>query len=993
MHKDGWSKAISAAADPARVQAFRERLKSTVAAPVLAAAGPELARILSALVAGSQFAADTLARHPEWLTLPWCDVEYLANPRKKQGLVHEAEAALRPLLTAKDYAGLLRWLRHFKQRESIRIAARDLARLGATPEIILEISNLADVCLEWVWRALYVQLTERWGTPWHRDAEGQWQPTPACVLGLGKLGGQELNYSSDVDVIFVYEEEGHLFRQPPTARDTAGTGLANHQFFTRLAEAYTAEVGRVAPEGRLYRIDLRLRPEGNSGPLARSLGGYENYYWQWGQTWERMMLIKARGVAGDVNLAGEFQEMAQPFRFPRSLGERVFREVAAMKQRIETEVVKSGELERNVKLGRGGIREIEFVAQTLQVIHGGKIPFLQGRQTLEILNKLVQYKLLEEADAKGLAEAYSFLRDVEHRLQMEADMQTHTVPEDAPTRQRLARLMGFKTAALFERAWQGHTQRVRAVYAQVLGATAAPESHGMPGDFEQDKAAWIAWLERHSFRDPAQAWRLLYEFVHGPGYIHVSSRTIELARELLPRFFARCPRDGAPPAKPAKEAKDPAPPTKETPWLSDPDRVLARLDSYLAAYGARATLFESWSANPSLFELFVLLFDRSEFLAEIAIRVPDLVDDLELSGRLRRSKTTEETLRDLSYGLKDANQHQWLRRYYQAEFLRLGLRGILDLANFEQNTRELTALADACLQYALEVVLRKKRLKKAPFAIIGLGKLGGEELTYGSDLDLVFVSGNKAGDARALGGLAAQLMDLLSAKTEDGAVFETDARLRPDGEKGLLVSPLSVCEEYYCQRAMLWEIQTLTRARFIAGNAEVGRQFMALAAAVTNFQKPALTVQARTPDWRQVIAKMRHRIETERVPAGRQPLALKTGAGGLMDAEFIAQTLCLAHGWHEPNTLRALQRAQAEGALPEPGATQLIANYRLLWRMECILRRWSYEGESEFPQDAAPQYRVAIRCGYATAEELLAQAAAARQAIRAVYQQFMPGVK
>jgi [glutamine synthetase] adenylyltransferase / [glutamine synthetase]-adenylyl-L-tyrosine phosphorylase len=988
MQKNEWSQVISSSAEPARVKAFLARLEATSAASFLTAASPQKARVISSLVAGSQAAAETLAQHPEWLALPWSEPEYLAHPRQKQGLLREIEPELGRLLAAKDYAGTLRYLRQFKQQEMIRIAARDLARLGNTPEIIGEISNVADVCLEWVWRTLFAQLTERWGTPWHRDAEGHWRPTPFCVMGLGKLGGQELNYSSDVDVIFVYEEEGFLFRRPPAAREAGGTGLTNHQFFTRFAEAFMAEVGRMAPEGRLFRIDLRLRPEGNAGPLARSLGSYENYYWQWGQTWERMMLIKARGVAGDVNLAGEFLEMAQPFRFPRSLGERVFREVAAMKRRIEAEVIKSGELDRNVKLGRGGIREIEFIAQTLQVIHAGKTPFLQGGQTLEVLEKLVQYRFLEPGEARGLAAAYVFLRDVEHRLQMEADRQTHTVPEDAAARARLARLMGFDTVAAFEAAWRAHSRQVRQVYDQVLGTEASPAADGLPGDFEQDKEAWLSWLAGHSFSDPAQAWRLLYEFVHGPGYIHVSPHTVELARELLPKIFARCPVKGK--AAPAADLDSPDGEAARARVLSDPDRVLARLDSYISAYGARATLFELWTANHSLFELLILLFDRSEFLAEIAVRSPELVDDLELSGRLRRVKSAEETLRDLRYGLADADQHQWMRRYYQAEFLRLGLRSILGLTDFEQNIRELTALADACLQYALEVVLRRHRLKKAPFAIIGLGKLGGEELTYGSDLDLLFVSGAQSKNARALGVLAAQIMDLLSAKTEHGAIFETDARLRPDGEKGLLVSPLPVCEEYYRNRAMLWEIQTLTRARWVAGHAEIGRKFMALAGELADFKTARQPVAARTPGWRQGIAKMRHRIETERVPAGRQHLAFKTGAGGLMDAEFIAQTLCLEQGWHEPNTLRALRRAQAEGKLSEPGVSTLITNYRRLWRIECVLRRWSYLGESELPAEAAPQRRVAIRCGYEDAEALLAAVAACRGAIRGVYSRVLP---
>ena len=271
-------------------------------------------------------------------------------------------------------------------------------------------------------------------------------------------------------------------------------------------------------EGRLYRIDLRLRPEGDAGPLARSLASYENYYAQWGQTWERMMLIKARCVAGDTALGGEFLEMAQPFRFPRSLGEGVLREVAAMKDRIEKEVVKAGELDRNVKLGRGGIREIEFVAQTLQLLHAGRLPFLQGAQTLPVLEKLVDYDLLDRGDARALGAAYGFLRDVEHRLQMEDDRQTHTIPDAHAARKRLAALMGFDTLKKFEAARKNHARAVRRVYDRLLRQDQPEARVALPRHLEGAETEWKKILAENSFREVDRSIRLLREFAHGPGY-------------------------------------------------------------------------------------------------------------------------------------------------------------------------------------------------------------------------------------------------------------------------------------------------------------------------------------------------------------------------------------------------------------------------------------------------------------------------------------------
>jgi glutamate-ammonia-ligase adenylyltransferase len=424
--------------------------------------------------------------------------------------------------------------------------------------------------------------------------------------------------------------------------------------------------------------------------------------------------------------------------------------------------------------------------------------------------------------------------------------------------------------------------------------------------------------------------------------------------------------------------------------LSDPDRVVTRLDSFINAYGARATLFELWNRNPAIFELLALLFDRSEFLAELAIRTPDLVDELVISGRLRQRKSAEETLRDLRHGLADEDQRLWLRRYHQAELMRIGLRDILGLADFEQYLTELSGLADACLQYALEVVLRKHKIKTPPFVVIGLGKLGGAEIDYGSDLDVVFVADSKAKNLPALGRLALEVLDLLSARTEQGVVFRTDARLRPDGEKGLLVNSLSACEEYYRQRGQLWEIQSLTRIRPVAGDVKLGAQFQILAATLTNFSRPALPLAAYGADWKEKIHQMRMRIEKERTPSGKDDLAIKTGQGGLMDAEFIAQALCLDHGWHEANTLQALERGRAAAVLPE--AEKLIENYRHLRRLEGILRRWSYEGETVLPDDPEPYYRVSVRGGFATPGAFRAALAGWRSAIREVYLKvFQPG--
>ncbi len=970
-------------ADPGRARHFLDALAETSARDELERVTSGQAGLLATLFAGSESLSTLLVAHPDWLE--FVEPEDLKFPRRKQGMRNEVKGWLKPLLEKGDSATALARVREFKERERLRIALRDLGRLGQTMVITQELSDLADVCLDTVWQVCLRQMLQRYGQPYHQDAAGRWQTTSACVFGMGKLGGQELNYSSDVDVIFAYSEEGGVFKEPPAKGKTPRPVLTNHQFFNRLAEAFAAEVGRMTEQGMLYRIDLRLRPEGDTGPLSRSLAGYENYYAQWGQTWERMMLLKARGVAGDESLAAEFLEMIQPFRYPRSINENVLREVGAMKDRIENEVVKPGELDRNVKLGRGGIREVEFIVQSLQLLHAGRQPFLQGAQTLPCLEKLVQYGLMAVQDSQALREAYCFLRDVEHRVQMEADRQTHIIPSEPGAQDRLARLMNLSSFKEFDRVRQAHTGAVRRIFHRLF-RTESPvtaEESAFPRQFAGREAEWKTILEAHGFKDVEKAFRVLREFVEGPGYLHVSVRTGELAWQLVPRLFALCP-GGKP-----KPGSDPTGARLTQPPLSDPDRVVTRLDSFILAYGARATLFELWSDTPGIFELLLLLFDRSEFLAELAIRPPDLVDALVVSGRLRQRKTAEETLRDLRHGLKDEDQSLWLRRYHQAELMRIGLRDILGLADFEQYLTELSALADACLQYALEVLMRKNRLRSPPFVIIGLGKLGGAEIDYGSDLDIVFVAAPGARNLARLSRLAVHVMDLLSARTEHGVVFHTDARLRPDGEKGLLVNSLTGYEDYYRQRAQLWELQTITRTRPVAGDLNVGGQFQRLAATLTDFSQMNQPVAARVPDWKQKIHQMRMRIEKERTPAGKDDLAIKTGAGGLMDAEFLAQALCLSYGWQEANTLRALERGREAGALPD--ADKLIENDRRLRRVEGILRRWSYEGETVLPDEPAPYYRVSVRCGFPTPEAFRQSMAECRRAIREVYNKVLPG--
>lgn len=952
--------------------------------PLLEAMTEGQIRILARVVSSSPFLSEELMLHPEWIKENMFDETELQSPTTLTVLRHDLMEPLMEEVASRDFEAAGRVLRAFKAKQLFRIAVRDLNKMGETESIILELSNLADICLQAVFRLEWLELTEKLGTPYHKNAEGKWVITQFSIIGLGKLGGQELNYSSDVDVIFLYSEEGYVFDQEPEGNKVEEENpLTNHQFFTRLAEQIVEVVSKTTSTGWLYRIDLRLRPDGNAGPLVRSLESFENYYAQWGRTWERMMLIKARYVAGSSSLAADFTEMIQPFRYPRSISEQLPEEVAAVKERIEKEVVRTGELQRNVKLGCGGIREIEFIVQTIQVIDAGKMPYLQGGQTLPMLEKLAAYDRLKTEDSIELIRAYKFYRDVEHRLQMEDNRQTHTIPQSSRGGLRLARLMGFKTVEEFDEQLHQYQQNVRRIFEQVVhkkGVNEEERTGGkLPVDFAESEQMWKELLRLDGFRDPATAFKLIKCFVCGPGYVHVSKRTLELGWKLLPRLLRLCPSRQR--LMPGGEQSCFMANMRT---LSDPDRVLARLDSFIQNYGGRQSLFENWFSSPFTFDLFLLLFDRSEYLAEVAIKTPELIEEILESEQLRRFKDSKEILRDLLYGLRDEDQYEWIRRYHRGELMRIVLRDLLGLSNFEQNQAEINALGDACVEYALRVVMKKFRLQKPPFAVIGMGKFGGCELTYGSDLDILFVCTPRWKGETKVQKMGFLLGNLLSVKTALGNAYKTDSRLRPDGEKGMLVNTLTRYQRYYCYRAQLWEIQSLTRARVICGDVEMGFQFMDMARNLTNFTIPRRKVQAYSEDWMEQIIRMRLKVEKERTPAGKDKLAFKTGVGGLMDVEFLAQMLNMEYGWFQPNTRKALRLAASQDLLSEEDAEILIENFDRLMLLEKVLRRWSYEGESVLPDTPAPLLRVAIRCGFDGIDSFMKALERWRGAIREV---------
>jgi glutamate-ammonia-ligase adenylyltransferase len=854
------------------------------------------------LLSVSSICAARLVRHPG--TLSWiADPGICSEPRSHRAMLTD----LQRTGESSTFSGNFGALRFWKGREMLRIALREVAEVAPLEETTLELSQLAEICLREVYTYWDCDLRSRRGGPNAQFA----------ILGLGKVGGRELNHSSDIDVIFLYEDEGQV-----------SSNFTYHEWFNQLGAKIIETFAAHDPAGALFRIDLRLRPEGTSGPLARSLESMENYYAGFGETWERLALIKARGIAGSRELAYEFLRQHQPFIFPRSPTPDVLEEIAGIKRRIERDIVGHENIGRDVKLGAGGIREIEFVVQALQLLHGARHAFLQETSTLKALPVLAELELLPRAEARVLENGYRFLRRVEHRLQIEAEQQTHTVPEDPEALRRLARSLGFPSSAKFNAALRDEMNQVRTVFRRVISA---------PSGALESTAESL-----HIFRDEKAAAKSLADLAKGPGGFHVAPRTRQVLRNLRPLLFR---------------------------WLehvADPDVALNQFIRFVEAYGLRSMLFELLVVNPKLLELLVKTFDASRHAGDLLIRRPQLLEEITRPGMLDREITVAHHLKRLEALELSAESLDPLRAYRQTQLLRIFLRDVLGIASLASLFAEHSALAEACL-----IFVNRLRGSESDLTIIAMGKFGGSEIGYGADLDVVFVGE----DVRA----AQHLMVAMAQPTAEGSIWTLDARLRPDGEKGILSCSLTAYETYYQTRGQLWEAQALTRARPLAGPLQ--NEFMDLAQRVWRQvgQRPDLFAQ---------IDGMLQRIRRDRGSASDE-LDFKTGTGGVIEAEFLVQALQMRAGVWNPQMMGAPGDLAAKGIMAEADAAALKKDYEYLRSVESVLRRWENKSVSSLPADKTEQEKVALRVGAKSLDAFAKRYREARTAIHVIYSRYL----
>ncbi len=797
-------------------------------------------------------------------------------------------------------------LRSWKGREMTRVALRELANVAPLEETTAELSQIAEICIRRVFEHWNAEFRKRYGSP---NAE-------FAILGLGKLGGGELNHSSDVDLLFLYSEEGQLTPQ-----------FSYHEFFNRLGNKILETFSTPHPEGSLFRVDLRLRPEGSAGPLARSLESMENYYAGFGETWERLALIKARRIAGSRELAYEFLRQHQPFIYPKSATPDFLDEIANIKRRIERDVVGPDKLERDVKLGRGGIREIEFVVQALQLIHGAHHAFLQEASMLKALRALRQLDLLPRDEVLTLDKSYRFLRRIEHRLQIEAEQQTHTVPQEREALQRLALSLRFSSAEEFSAALKQSMRAVRPIFQRIISETAAePPKIGL-----------------QFFSDRKRAAKALADLAQGRASFHIAPRTRQIFRKLRPVLLE---------------------------WLTkaaDPDATLNQFVRFVEAYGLRSLLFELLVANPRLLELLVKAFDASWFGSELLIRQPQLLEEITRGEQLDRPIKLQEHLHELETLDRSRLNLDAVRIYRQTQLLRILLRDVLNLAGLSELQAELSALAEACLLFV------SKFLGNEQLTIIALGKFGGREVSYGADLDVLFVGD----DIRC----AQNLIVTMAQPTAEGNIWVLDARLRPEGEKGPLVCSPETYQSYYTNRAQPWELQALTRARAVTGPLQ--NEFIEMAKHIWRDAGQHVDLHAGIED-------MLERIRRER-GSGSNFLDLKTGIGGIIEAEFLVQALQMRENIWEPNWEHAVDQLHERGCLSDSDVANLKNAYAFLRRCESVLRRYENRSVSVLPSDPNEQRNVAVRFGCDDFDDFRRDYIDARDAIHSLYERRVRG--
>jgi len=910
--------------------------------------------------------------------------------------------ALRALAPADlSYAEALPLLRRFKYSEVLRIAARDLNGLASLEEVTAELAALASATLQIAYETARKELVKEYGTPLMETEDGTAE-ADLVVIGMGKLGGRELNFSSDIDIIFLYSaDKGET--TGVTAPSGAVTGkISLHAFFVKLGEMITKAISQVTGDGFVFRVDLGLRPEGKGGDLASSLRSMEIYYESWGQSWERSAMIKARPVAGSMQLGEQFLRMIEPFIYRRYLDYNLIEDMMSMKLRINASLARLQEGELNIKLGRGGIREIEFFIQALQLVYAGKNKTLRVKNSLEALQKLKESGLVREADCTTLTEAYRFLRMVEHRIQVVQERQTHLLPKKLDELVALARRCGFLRAdglQRFSHTLEAHRSAVSAIYGDLfLSRDEKIKEEVLPEvyfffDKNAEPDLIKAMLAQRRFEHPETAYENFLILRDGPPRQNLTPQGYRTLEKISPLFL------------------------QEVFASPDPDLALANLERFLCAVRNRSSIYALLAENMDILKLLVQLFGMSEFLAKIFIQHPEVLDSMITRSYAYCKKERGTMAEELAALLARAEDFEVrldaLRRYRHEEFLRVGMNDINGKVVEGEVAAQLTHLAEVCLASALEMARAELAAygrptfsdengitREASFAILAMGKLGGRELNYHSDLDIIYIydhQGFTDGVKRItnheyFAKLGQKIILVLTTQTREGYVYKIDTRLRPSGNAGPLVTSLESFRDYHRSESQIWERQALTKARVAIGDGDL-RDEIEKVISHTVYGTGADDVV------RSEIHRLRKRMEVELAKEKAGSYNIKTGRGGMVDVEFVVQYLQLKHGHEEPtlrgcHTLTTLEHLRQAGLIAAEHYRALSEGYLFLRRLENRLR--IIHDYSMNDLSGPPKYlnKLALRLGYSTSlanpgEALIADYTRITDAIRDVYERIL----
>ncbi|HNR33035.1 MAG TPA: bifunctional [glutamate--ammonia ligase]-adenylyl-L-tyrosine phosphorylase/[glutamate--ammonia-ligase] adenylyltransferase, partial [Candidatus Hydrogenedentes bacterium] len=832
-------------------------------------------RMALTLFSQSHFLTDIVCGEPDSLPWLWDEAER-TRTRTRDEMLHDILAVDG---VPEVYEATLHALRAFRRREIARIAIRDIFEHASVPSLTLDLANLADATLEAALRASEAEVRRRFGRSQCVDASGQAREAGFAVLALGKLGGHELNFSSDIDLLFLYADEG----------DTTGEGgraTTNADYFRKVGELLIKAVSEQTAGGQLFRVDMRLRPFGSTGPLAMSLEAAIEYYTTYGRAWERQALIKARPCAGDLALGDAFIDRLRPFVFPRYFDDETLEDIRETKRQVEAQIARRGEADREVKLGRGGIRDIEFTVQMLQLLNGGAWPELRTPNTLEAIEVLGRRHYLSPFEANALASHYVFLRGVEHRLQIEGGRQCHALPADPEALDEFARQLGFVDGASFMNVYHDHTKETRAILDRFLAAKGS--GNLWVGDLlnpRSDGHVGIPRLRALGFRDPDRARAELLALCVGPEdtphTLHVRQDFADIAPGLI-RALGRA---------------------------ADPDRTLMRLAGLLPRVATPGALYQILKSSKELSEYLVQLVSNSEYLMTILVRDPGLFDLLGGGEALDTPATRRELKEELRFLADAYDRSAALYRFRDGAMLRVGLRELVRDISLAEVGDELTLIAEVVLEHALAEARQKAADRYGPtetsFAVLGFGKLGGWEMGYGSDLDLVFVYDSDGAGPDGMSAqeyfsaVAAWTINRLTDHSRHGVLYDIDARLRPDGNKGMLAVGHRRLDEYYLDEAQGWERLALMKARAVAGDLRFGLRV----------ERQVKDLAFSLPLNRQTL----EHIESLRVKLAEKAgsLDLKRSPGGINEIEFTTRLWQLRH----VRDLPELKRGDVFGAL------------------------------------------------------------------------------